>query len=156
MNQTPSIVSQADQARPAKPDAATRWRKLLEDQRVSGLPVTAFCRERGIAASSLFAWRGKLSGQGLALRMRGGEETFKPVTIVTAPARGFPKRRRRVNDDDGGGACRAAIEMPAASFIELRLRGDRRLMVRRGFDRQLLAEVIGTLEGLPSRLESLP
>lgn len=135
MNQTTSTVSQADQSRPGKPDTATRWRKLLEDQRASGLPISAFCRERGIAASSLFAWRRRLT--------RGSQETFSPVVIVTE---GKPRLRRRGDGGDGAGG---AIELPAASFIELCLRGERRLLVRRGFDRRLLGEVIAALEALP-------
>jgi transposase-like protein len=138
MNQTTSTVSQADQPRPGKPDTATRWRKLLEDQRASGLPISAFCRERGIAASSLFAWRRKLTRGG---EERGGQEAFSPVVIATE---GKPRLRRRGDGGDGG-----AMELAAASFIELCLRGERRLMVRRGFDRRLLGEVIAALEALP-------
>jgi hypothetical protein len=141
MNQTTSTVSQADQSRPGKPDTATRWRKLLEDQRASGLPISAFCRERGIAASSLFAWRRKLTRGG---EERGSQETFSPVVIATEG-----KPRRRGDGGDGGDGAGGAIELPAASFIELCLRGERRLMVRRGFDRRLLGEVIAALEALP-------
>lgn len=139
MNQSTSAVSESQQNQRKKPEAATRWRKLLEDQHVSGLPITAFCRERGIAASSLFAWRRRLT--------RGSEETFKPVTVVADAG-----RRRREDRDD---AATGAIELPAASFIELCLRGERRLIVRPGFDRQLLHDVLRALEGEPSRLESL-
>ena len=113
MNQATSPAAQTDQPRLRKRDASTRWRKLLEDQRASGLPVSAFCRERGIAASSLFAWRRRLAG---------GEQAFKPVKIAPEPAH-------------GGDAA-----------IELYLPGARRLVVRRGFDRQLLVDVIHALE----------
>ena len=132
MNQSTSADLEPGQNQSKKQDAATRWRKLLEDQRVSGLPITAFCRERGIAASSLFAWRRRL--------IRGNEEIFKPVTIVSQA-----KRRREDGHDEAGGA----IELPAASFIELCLRGELRLIVRRGFDNQLLHDVLRALESLP-------
>jgi hypothetical protein len=36
-----------------------------------------------------------------------------------------------------------------AGAIELRLRGGRRVRVGRGFDRQLLAEVVAALEAMP-------
>jgi hypothetical protein len=36
MNQLRSPAAQLDQAHPRKRDVATRWRKLLEDQRASG------------------------------------------------------------------------------------------------------------------------
>jgi hypothetical protein len=141
MDETTSAVLQSDQKRVkqsvgrASPSAAAaaRWRKLLEDQRASGLPVSAFCRERGIAASSLFAWRRRLcpprqpaSGGG-----GGGGETFRPVKLI---AHARPGHGEMVGDD---------------AAIELCLRGGRRLMLRTGFDRQLLAEVIAALEALP-------
>jgi transposase-like protein len=130
MDERTFLVAQAD-AKPAKQSAAVRWRKLLEDQRASGLPVSAFCRERGIPASSLFAWRRKLTrGGGGAAPLAGGE-TFKPVTIAAA-----------------AGARRHAGHGGAGDAIELRLRGRRRLVVRRGFDRQLLAELVSALESM--------
>ena len=124
MNQPTPPAAQTDQIQPKKRDASARWRKLLEDQRASGLPVTAFCRERGIAASSLFAWRRRLAR---------GEPVFKPVKVAATPA---PSRRGGGGDDGGEGA------------IELHLAAERRLIVRRGFDRQLLADVIYALESL--------
>jgi hypothetical protein len=118
MNPPTSSAAQTDQAQPRKKDASARWRKLLKDQQASGLPVSAFCRERGIAASSLFAWRRRLAD---------AETVFKPVTIAATPT---PAR-----DDDGGEGA-----------IELHLPGGCLLMVRRGFDRQLLVDVIHALE----------
>ena len=149
MNQSTSRISEADHNQAKKPDAATRWRRLVEDQRVSGLPVMAFCRQRGIPASSLFAWR---------KRLQGGTEIFKPVKIVRDPkpsrhgegnggAEGALGQRRRRADDVHAEAS-TAIELPAASFIELCLRRERRLIVHRGFDRQLLLDVIWALESL--------
>jgi len=52
---------------------------------------------------------------------------------------------------EGPGEENDRIELPAASFVELWLRHDRRLVVRRGFDRQLLAEVVMALEGIASK-----
>jgi hypothetical protein len=42
--------------------AWAKWRGLVEAQEASGLSVLRFCEERGIPASSLFAWRRKLRG----------------------------------------------------------------------------------------------
>ena len=123
MNQPTPPAAQTDQIQLKKRDASARWRKLLEDQRVSGLPISAFCRERGIAAASLFAWRRRLTG---------GEQMFKPVKIAATPE----PARRGVSGGGGEGA------------IELYLSGARRLIVRRGFDRQLLVDVIHALESL--------
>lgn len=125
MNQLTSSAAQTDQTQLKKKDASTRWRKLLEDQRASGLPISAFCRERGIAASSLFAWRRRLAD---------GASMFKPVKMVVTPG---PTVRGGGDDDGGGDAA-----------IELYLPGERRLIVRRGFDRQLLLDVIHAMESL--------
>ena len=126
-NITSSAVSESEQGQPVKPpDAATRWRKLLEVHRVSGLPISVFCRERGIGQSSLFAWRRKLTGVG---------QTFKAVKVMAEPA--APPHGRA--DDDGA---------VAQGAIELCLAGQRRLLVHRGFDRCLLVDLIQTLEAL--------
>lgn len=125
MNQLTSPAAQTDQTQLKKKDASTRWRKLLEDQRASGLPISAFCRERGIAASSLFAWRRRLAD---------GASMFKPVKMVVTPG---PTVRGGGAGDGGGDAA-----------IELYLPGERRLIVRRGFDRQLLLDVIHAMESL--------
>ena len=103
-----------------------RWRKLVEQQRASGLSVSVFSRQHGIAASSLFAWRRRLAR---------GAEVFTPVKVV------------------GGSKLHSASEGGDAA-IELRLPGRRRLMVRRGFDRQLLLDLLGALEAKPSMPES--
>ena len=64
-----SAVSESVQAQPVKPpDMASRWRKVLKDQRVSGLPISVFCRQRGIPQSALFAWRRRLTDAGWALQ----------------------------------------------------------------------------------------
>ena len=39
---------------------AEQWRELVAEQASSGLGVNAFCRERGLAASSLRNWKRKL------------------------------------------------------------------------------------------------
>ena len=42
------------------------WRELLVEQQASGLPVTAFCRERGVSDASFYAWRRRLQSDGQA------------------------------------------------------------------------------------------
>lgn len=117
MNQNNNSVEQSEQ-KSAKENAAARWRKLVEQQRESGLPVSAYCRERGISAASMFAWRRRLqSASGLPVA-----ETFKAVEVLSE-------------------------EQPDSS-IELCLRGGRHLIVRRGFDRQLLINLVQAMESL--------
>ena len=128
MDQNTSAVSKPDE-KPAKEDAATRWRKLIAQQQESGLPVSAYCRERGVSAASMFAWRRRLrSASGFP-----GAGIFKPVKVVS----------------EGGCA-----DERSDSVIELRLPGGRHLIVRRGFDRQLLLDVIDALEPRPAVRET--
>jgi hypothetical protein len=125
MNENNNSFGQWEQ-KPAKETAATRWRKLLEQQRQSGLGVSAYCRERGLSAASMFAWKRRLRPGG----ERPVAQAFKPVKVV--PETLGPSTEQSEPSD-----------LPA---IELRLRDGHHLMVRRGFDRQLLLEVIEALE----------
>lgn len=93
-----------------------KWRDLIERQRASGLSVAVFCRRDGVAASSFFAWKRKL-----------GSTPATPV-FVEATVAGTPPPPR------------------SAGRVEVRLRGGRRVRVGRGFDRDLLAEVVAALE----------
>lgn len=115
MNQNNTSVEQSAR-KPEKENASARWRKLIEQQRESGLPVSTYCRERGLSAASMFAWRRRLSG---------AAQTFTSVKVVS------DKRGTEEESD---------------SPIELCLPGGRRLIVRRGFDRQLLLELVQVME----------
>jgi transposase-like protein len=108
----------------AKPSASARWKKLIADQEASGLPVSVFCRERGIPQSSLFAWRRRLAAAGTPNTVA----KFQPVKIVPETS--------------------GQSERSTAGSIELFLRGGRRLLIHKGFDRGLLIELVGTLESL--------
>jgi transposase-like protein len=82
------------------------------------MSVAEFCRRNGVAASSLFAWKRRLS-------VADKDPAFVEAKIAPAlPA------------------------TSAVSVMEIRLRHGRRVLVGRGFDRDLLAEVIAVLEGL--------
>lgn len=109
--------------------AAERWRAILDEQRHSGLGISAFCRERSIATSSFFGWRRKL-GEG---RGAGAKPAwFAAVKLTDAPA---------------------DLNLPTG--IEICLRCGHRLRVLGGFDPELLRQAVTVLEGLPSRLEAL-
>jgi hypothetical protein len=128
MNENNTSVEQSEQ-KPKKETAAARWRKLIKQQRESGLAVSVYCRERGISAASMFAWRRRLRpASGLSVDPQAGSPTFKPVTVV-------PETLGR------------SAEQPDGA-IELRLRGGRHLIMRRGFDHQLLAELVQAMESL--------
>ena len=96
-----------------------QWRERVRGQRASGLTVAAYCRQNRLAVSSFFAWKRKLHAGPQA-------PAFVEARVVDAP----PAAR---------GTCP----------IEVRLRGGRRVRVRRGFDRELLVAVVAALEGMP-------
>ena len=101
-----------------------KWREVIGRQRASGMSVSAFCRHSGVAASSLFAWKRRLASA-----------RATPVFIEA-----------KVSGEAG------AAESPgvAKGVIEVRLHRGRRVRVSgAGFDRNLLAEVVATLEALP-------
>ena len=119
-----NISVESPEQKPAKESAAARWRKLIEQQRQSGLPVSAYCRERGLSAASMFVWKRRLRPAGAP----SGRQTFKPVQVVSKTL------RQSAEHQDGA--------------IELRLRDGHHLLVQRGFDRQLLIELVQVLESL--------
>lgn len=83
------------------------------------MSVAVFCRRDRVAASSFFAWKRKL-GPTPAM------PAFVEATVAGTPPTPPPTR--------------------SAGRIEVRLRGGRRVRVGRGFDRDLLAEVVAALE----------
>ena len=129
MNQSTSVVSESDRPH-AKQPAATRWRKLLEDQQSSGLPISLFCRERGISQASLFAWRRRLSS--------GEVAKFAAVKVART------KTKSSIAEEERDGS------------IELCLPGHRRLILRAGFDRRLFLDLLAALEEKASGPESRP
>ncbi len=106
--------------------ARTHWRAIIDQQERSGLSVARFCHERGIAASSLFAWKRRLRQEGHS----AGE---------ASPA--------------GGSNMPAFVQLAAGrpagrrAAIELRLGRGRRLLLRPGFDAPTLATALAVLEG---------
>jgi len=81
--------------------------------------VAAFCRRAEISQPSFYAWRRKLRS----------EVTFAEVKVSPATA--------------SKGGLNAAAE---TSGIELRLPGGRSVVVRTGFDRRTLLELLDFLE----------
>jgi hypothetical protein len=100
--------------------APQKWREVLARFDASGLSAAAFCRENAIAESSFFSWRRRLAP-------RPATPAFVEAKVAAIP-----------------------VAAPPAGAIEIRLRGGRRIRLRRGFDRVLLAEVVAALEGLHS------
>lgn len=103
--------------------ARARWARVVEAQARSGMSAAEFCRGRGIWASSFFAWKRKLGKS-------------------DAPAPGFVEA---IVDGIGSEPHGGPYAGPHGG-ITIELAGGRRLTVSRGFDRQLLLDVIEALE----------
>ena len=97
----------------------------MERQQSSGLSVAEFCRRRGVAASSLFAWKRRLGAEAPP----EAEPAFVAVQAAAEPTV-IP----------GGVDPAAAIELHV---------GARRLILPRGFDPATLRQVLAVLEGRP-------
>ena len=97
--------------------AAARWREVVRAQAASGLSVAAYCRRARVPASSFYTWRRKLRDAGAFVAVR--------VSPAADPAADRGK-------DPGA--------------LELHLPRGRRVIVRRGFDRQTLRDLLATLE----------
>lgn len=122
---------------------------MIRRQLASGLSVAQFCRQRGVAVSSLFAWKRRLGCVGIAATV-----PFVEARIVESgdggvvSAAGSRAADSSVSGPPGTGSAADPDGAWWADVIEIRLRCGRRVRVGRGFDRGLLAEVIATLEGL--------
>jgi len=96
-----------------------------------------------MATSSFFAWRRKL-GMGVAgcLNRQGpsrGEGGFAEVKLVEESTLSLPL--------DSSASVPSSMPTSPAT-LELRLPKNRRLIVRKGFDRDLLVALVRTLEAL--------
>lgn len=108
--------------------AGQEWRQIIERQQSSGQSAAAWCRQHGISQASFFAWKRRLGTSGSSIRL----SLSKAVEPPASPTSGFVEVK--------------AAEEAGADGIEIFLRGGRCLRVRRGFDRDLLVELVRTLE----------
>jgi len=114
--------------------AAARWGAIVRDQAVSGLSVAAYCRRTRVPQASFYAWRRKLRDTERAARRPGGP-AFAEVQVVSGP-------RAAQHVGDAGRA--------EAGALELHLRRGWCVIVRPGFDRPTLLDLVATLEhGVP-------
>ncbi len=95
--------------------------EILDLWRQSGMTLTAFARTHGVERGRLARWRDRLTtAENVVPR-------FHRVRVVESPARPGPTRQG----------------------VAVLVAGGRRVAVRPGFDRDLLAEVVRVLESLP-------
>jgi hypothetical protein len=109
--------------------AWSKWAGLIEAQGASGISASRFCAERGVPTSSFFAWKRKI-------RERAGGSHVSRSSLGFVEAKVVGRGPAREERGSMGGVGGVAIE----------LRGGRRVAVVRGFDRELLREVLAALE----------
>lgn len=114
----------------SRPEAAQQWRRRIADQQAGGLSIAAFCRAEHLSENTFYLWK-RLLQQGDAEGKASAAASF--VEVKCSPR----------------GAGRRADPAGEISAIEVRLRQDRRLRVGAGFDRNLLTDLVKTLESLP-------
>ena len=91
----------------------------------SGESATAFARRHGLVPSRLLRWETRLSGK------RGeAQPLFHPVEVVPTRSRAHPGDAESAPDGK----------------LELMVGASRRILLRRGFDRELLWELVRVLE----------
>jgi len=105
-------------------DQSALWAERIESWKTSGLKQLVFCQREGIGYDSFKRWRHRLDGQ--AVRRRGSRATLVPLKVVATSV----KKRA-----EGGS-------------MEVRLHGDRRIVVGADFDEEALRRLIGALERL--------
>jgi hypothetical protein len=134
-----SAKSGSDEVKP-QPQARDRWQAIIDEHRESGLGVAAFCRQKEIPSSSFYGWRQKLCGpaqSSVASSAGRGRRAFVPVRVTAAVAGGM----KSVSASPAGDCGEA---------LELCLPGERRLLLRSGFDPALLRQALLALESLTS------
>ena len=106
-------------------DSSTRWREIVRGHASSGLSVAAYCRQTRVPQSSFYAWRRTLRNAEPPAQRRS-RSAFAEVRLAPEPD----------SANDHGA-------------LELHLPRGRRVIVRPGFDRQTLLDLVVTLEAAP-------
>ena len=110
--------------------AAGRWRRIIREQRTSGLSVAAYCQRIGVSTWSFYSWR---------LRLRAERETSAQFVEVKATRPSTIASAEGPSHDPSG--------------IELHLSGGRCVIVRPRFDHQTLRDLLHVLEANPAAPE---
>ena len=105
-----------------KRDAAARWRAVIHEFTSGGETVAAFCARHGLATPTFYQWRRRLGAS------KPTPALFLPVRVASTVA--------------------PPSAVTAEGGVEVVLRGGRRLRLERGFDPQVLAAALATLEGV--------
>ena len=125
------------------------WGRVFREHGSSGQSVAAFCRQAGLSQASFYFWRRKLQAEPTPSKGSGSR-------------RGGMKLDRRSR---GPASSRTTgfveVRLPSealadARAIELRLPGGRCLVIRPGFDRSTLVDLLATLESCDADPRNAP
>jgi transposase-like protein len=97
------------------------WRRRFREQRASSKSVREFCVEHHLTESNFYFWRKTIAERDRQNKAKSST-AFVPVTVIESPAQ-----------HDG-------------TPIDIHLSNGRRLRVRSGCDRELLAVILALLE----------
>ena len=98
------------------------WRSQLASCASSGLTIAAYCRQQGVSLAQYHWWKGEL---------RRRDQRSRSVPAPFAEVRG------------------PVVQFLETPSLEVVLPGERRILVRPGFDAGTLAEVVRVLENAP-------
>jgi transposase-like protein len=92
-----------------------RWRELIEQQRVSGLGVLAFCQQHGLASSTFFVWKRQLKQEGVLSR------DGKPPCAPSSSSKGTSvEPGAKARSSKGAASTSSAPGMaPSSTFVEV-------------------------------------
>jgi hypothetical protein len=131
-SEAPSGSAALEAALLAARKSPEQWRMIIEARRASGLSVRTFCTRHGISQSKFYYWAKRLG-----LSQGPGPKPPPPARFALIKAVQQPASPRPLPPGDAG------LELRLASS-----RGSRVVLVRPGFDRQTLVELLAALEGL--------
>ena|ERR1700722_11633651 len=114
--------------------AREKWRRIIDAQMITGLTVAAYCRQHELSKGSFYAWKHRLGSAAVGF-----------VEVTAAP----PDTAHDGNAGSKASAAGGGAMVGRGCGIEICLRGGRGLLARRGFDGDLLVELIQILERLP-------
>lgn len=128
------IPLEAVRSRYWRADDAERVLRVLE---ASQLSVAAFSRQHGLSTARLLRWKKRLGKRG------SGSGPFRRSSSVR------PRTPLQFHSVRVVTSSPAPPSSQQESGVELLLLGDRRIVVRRGFDPELLAELVRVVESWP-------
>ena len=105
------------------------WRGVLKRQAGSRLSVRAFCERERLTESAFYAWRRTIAERDRRGKPTSDQPIAAPAFLPVAVVDGAPR--------------------PHDSPIEIRLVDGRRVRIRAGCDRTLLADVLAILHETP-------